>query len=76
MANNRTLEGIASRRPADRAALAEIHGVGPAFIERHADAALELVAAVNSVQLTVQPGQLRSGSPSHRARRRSGLAGV
>ena len=45
VANNRTLEGIAASRPADRASLASIHGVGPAFIERHADEVLELVAA-------------------------------
>jgi ATP-dependent DNA helicase RecQ len=45
VANNRTLEGIAASRPADATALARIHGVGPAFIERHAGAVLELVAA-------------------------------
>jgi ATP-dependent DNA helicase RecQ len=45
VANNRTLQSIASTRPGDVAGLAEIHGVGPAFIERHADDVLELVAA-------------------------------
>jgi superfamily II DNA helicase RecQ len=45
VANNRTLETIAASRPGDEAALAAIHGVGPAFINRHADAVLELVAA-------------------------------
>jgi HRDC domain/RTX calcium-binding nonapeptide repeat (4 copies)/RecQ zinc-binding len=45
VANNRTLEGIAASRPRDRDGLAEVHGVGPAFIERHADEVLELVAA-------------------------------
>ena len=45
VANNRTLEGIAASRPADRESLASIHGVGPAFLERHADEVLELVAA-------------------------------
>jgi superfamily II DNA helicase RecQ len=45
VANNRTLEGIAASRPTDRAGLAAIHGVGPTFIERHADDVLELVAA-------------------------------
>jgi superfamily II DNA helicase RecQ len=45
VANNRTLEGIAATRPRDRAGLAEVHGVGPAFIERHADEVLALVAA-------------------------------
>jgi superfamily II DNA helicase RecQ len=45
VANNRTLEAIAASRPGDEAALATIHGVGPAFIERHAEAVLSLVAA-------------------------------
>ena len=45
VANNRTLEGIAASRPGDRESLASIHGVGPAFLERHADEVLELVAA-------------------------------
>jgi ATP-dependent DNA helicase RecQ len=45
VANNRTLETIAATRPADEAALSEIHGVGPAFIERYADDVLELVRA-------------------------------
>ena len=45
VANNRTLEAIAASRPADAAALATIHGVGPAFLERHGDAVLELVSA-------------------------------
>ncbi|HSD25325.1 MAG TPA: ATP-dependent DNA helicase RecQ [Solirubrobacterales bacterium] len=45
VANNRTLEGIAAARPQDEHALAQIHGVGPAFLKRHADAVLALVAA-------------------------------
>jgi superfamily II DNA helicase RecQ len=45
VANNRTLEAIASERPADLQALAEIHGVGPAFLKRHGTDVLELVAA-------------------------------
>ncbi len=45
VANNRTLETIAATRPRDVASLAAIHGVGPAFIKRHADDVLELVAA-------------------------------
>ena len=45
VANNRTLQQIAASRPGDRAELARIHGVGPAFIERHAGAVLDLVAA-------------------------------
>ncbi len=45
VANNRTLEAIAASRPGDAAALAAIHGVGPAFLKRHGGAVLELVAA-------------------------------
>jgi RecQ family ATP-dependent DNA helicase len=45
VANNRTLEAIASERPADLDALAEIHGVGPAFLKRHGTDVLELIAA-------------------------------
>ena len=45
VANNGTLEAIAASRPADPESLADIHGVGPAFIERHADAVLALLAA-------------------------------
>ena len=45
VANNRTLEGIAASRPADADALAQIHGVGPTFLKRHADDVLQLVAA-------------------------------
>jgi ATP-dependent DNA helicase RecQ len=44
VANNRTLEGIAASRPRDEAALADIHGVGPTFLKRHAANVLELVA--------------------------------
>ncbi|MDP9188731.1 MAG: ATP-dependent DNA helicase, partial [Actinomycetota bacterium] len=44
VANDRTLTEIASSRPGDEAALAGIHGVGPAFIKRHAGAVLELLA--------------------------------
>ena len=45
VANNRTLETIAASRPRDVDSLAEIHGVGPAFLKRHGDDVLELVAA-------------------------------
>jgi RecQ family ATP-dependent DNA helicase len=45
VANDRTLTAIASTRPAGREALAQLHGVGPAFLSRHAEAVLELVAA-------------------------------
>ena len=44
VANNRTLETIAAARPRDADSLAEIHGVGPAFLKRHGDDVLELVA--------------------------------
>ena len=44
VANNRTLEAIAAERPVDLDALAQIHGVGPAFLKRHGDDVLELVA--------------------------------
>jgi ATP-dependent DNA helicase RecQ len=45
VANNRTLEAIAASRPGDEPALAAIHGVGPAFMQRHGAAVLELVSA-------------------------------
>jgi ATP-dependent DNA helicase RecQ len=45
VAHNRTLEAIAASRPQARDTLAGIHGIGPAFVSRHADAVLELVAA-------------------------------
>lgn len=45
VANNRTLGAISATRPADADALRAISGVGPAFIERHADDVLDLVAA-------------------------------
>ena len=44
VANNRTLESIAAARPTDVDALAEIHGVGPTFLKRHAEDVLKLVA--------------------------------
>ena len=45
VANNRTLEAIAASRPAGLDDLAQIHGVGPAFLKRHGEDVLELVAA-------------------------------
>jgi ATP-dependent DNA helicase RecQ len=44
VAHNRTLEAIAASRPGGVEALAEIHGVGPAFVSRHADEVLRIVA--------------------------------
>ena len=45
VANNRTLEAIAVTRPGDTDSLAEIHGIGPTFLKRHARDVLGLVAA-------------------------------
>jgi ATP-dependent DNA helicase RecQ len=45
VAHNTTLESIATLRPSSLAELARIKGVGPAFVERHGDAVLGLVAA-------------------------------
>jgi ATP-dependent DNA helicase RecQ len=44
VAHNRTLEAIAASRPAGVGALAEIHGVGPAFVSRHGGEVLGIVA--------------------------------
>ena len=44
VAHNRTLEAIAASRPGGVDALAEIHGVGPAFVSRHAHEVLRIVA--------------------------------
>jgi ATP-dependent DNA helicase RecQ len=44
VAHNRTLETIAASRPAGLDALARIHGIGPAFLDRHGSDVLELVA--------------------------------
>jgi ATP-dependent DNA helicase RecQ len=44
VAHNRTLEAIAALRPADVDALGRIHGIGPAFLERHGSDVLALVA--------------------------------
>jgi superfamily II DNA helicase RecQ len=45
VAHNRTLAEIAAKRPAGRDELGEIYGVGPAFVKRHADSVLALVAS-------------------------------
>jgi len=45
VAHNRTLEAIAASRPEGADALADIHGIGPAFVSRHAPEVLDLVAA-------------------------------
>jgi ATP-dependent DNA helicase RecQ len=43
VAHNRTLEAIAASRPEGVDALARIHGIGPAFVSRHARDVLEIV---------------------------------
>jgi ATP-dependent DNA helicase RecQ len=45
VAHNSTLESIASLRPGSVTELAGIKGIGPAFVERHGEAVLSLVAA-------------------------------
>jgi ATP-dependent DNA helicase RecQ len=45
VAHNTTLESIASLRPSSLAELGRIKGIGPAFVERHGEQVLELVAA-------------------------------
>jgi len=44
VANNRTLSAIAAIRPADRAGLIEISGVGPSFISKYAEEVLTILA--------------------------------
>jgi len=44
VAHNRTLETIAASRPAGLDGLARIHGIGPAFLDRHGSEVLALVA--------------------------------
>jgi superfamily II DNA helicase RecQ len=48
VANNRTLETIATNRPQNTDTLAQIHGVGPAFIDRYGPTVLNLVAQAAS----------------------------
>ena len=45
VATDTTLRAIASRRPASRAALAEVSGIGPIRLERYGAPILEIVAA-------------------------------
>ena len=45
VAPNRTLEDIARAMPVSRVELGAIHGVGPSFLERHAESLLELLDA-------------------------------
>ena len=53
VAHNSTLEAIASLRPGSLDELARIKGVGPAFVERHGEAVLALVA---DQFVSVRPG--------------------
>ena len=43
VAHNSTLQAIAVLRPRSQAELAQIKGVGPAFVERHGEQVLALV---------------------------------
>nr|WP_246345737.1 ATP-dependent DNA helicase RecQ [Conexibacter arvalis] len=45
VANDATLREIVRRRPTSAAALLEIRGIGPSFVEKHADSLLELLAS-------------------------------
>ena len=45
VAHNSTLEAIAVLRPSSLDELAQIRGVGPAFVERHGSAVLDLIAS-------------------------------
>jgi ATP-dependent DNA helicase RecQ len=45
VAPNRTLEDIARAMPRNGGELSNIHGVGPAFLERHAESLLEVLSA-------------------------------
>jgi ATP-dependent DNA helicase RecQ len=47
IAHNSTLETIATLRPSSAQELASIKGVGPAFVERHGDEVLTLVATTD-----------------------------
>jgi len=44
---DRALRALAERRPRSREALGAIAGIGPAFLERHAESALEAIAALD-----------------------------
>ncbi|HST40518.1 MAG TPA: HRDC domain-containing protein, partial [Conexibacter sp.] len=44
VATDATLREIVRRRPASAAALLEIRGIGPSFVEKHAASLLELLA--------------------------------
>ncbi|HZU60360.1 MAG TPA: ATP-dependent DNA helicase RecQ [Solirubrobacteraceae bacterium] len=59
VAHNRTLEVIAASRPTTLEGLAQIRGVGPAFIERHGADVLALVSERSSRSSSGSP----SGSP-------------
>jgi ATP-dependent DNA helicase RecQ len=52
VAHNSTLESIASLRPASVQELAGIKGVGPAFVERHGEQVLALVAVDANLNTT------------------------
>jgi ATP-dependent DNA helicase RecQ len=47
VAHNAALELIATRRPQSTAALGELNGIGPTFLERHGDAVLAILSAAD-----------------------------
>ncbi len=48
VAANAVLEEILRQRPASVAELIEIHGVGPAFCEKHGESLLEALAGIDA----------------------------
>jgi ATP-dependent DNA helicase RecQ len=64
VAANRTLEEIARAMPRDGQELASIHGVGPAFLERHAES---LLAVLRSSRRSVIAEESRIGMRARRA---------
>jgi ATP-dependent DNA helicase RecQ len=58
VAHNRTLEAIAASRPGRLEALARIHGIGPAFLDRHGPEVLELIVAHGGPR-ALPPAELR-----------------
>jgi ATP-dependent DNA helicase RecQ len=56
VAHNRTLAEIAAKRPGGREELADVYGVGPTFVKRHAEAVLELIGASGAAEGGVGAG--------------------
>jgi RecQ family ATP-dependent DNA helicase len=53
VAHNSTLASIAALKPSTRVELAAVKGVGPAFLDQHAEQVLALVAAAGNMPSTV-----------------------